>query len=87
MVVDGEYLKVILFLSGPSLLKHEQSRGLKSNMSTMCYLGFKSSQYVGPVAVTFHCTHDHWLAERKPAPLISIISLSVFKQEDRMIRE
>ena len=40
MVIDGEYLKVILLLAGQGLLKNEQCLGLKSNMSTMCYLGF-----------------------------------------------
>ena len=42
MVIDGEYLKVILVYSGQGLLKHEQCLGLRSNMNTMCCLGFKA---------------------------------------------
>ena len=39
VVIDGEYLKVIL-LQG--LLKYEQCLELKSNKSTICCLGFKA---------------------------------------------
>ena len=33
---------MILLLSGQGLLKHEQGHRLKSNMSAICYLGFKA---------------------------------------------